>query len=78
MSAASGDVTLDYNGNPIRGYFEFTARKHSGRISAPFKFDKVEEYEQSGQTYEQKSFTREKDSPKIYLSTSSGRAALKK
>jgi DUF4097 and DUF4098 domain-containing protein YvlB len=78
MSAASGDVSLDYNGNDITGYFEFTARKRSGNISAPFDFDRVEEFEKHGQTYEQKSFTRGKDSPRIYLSTSSGSAILRK
>ena len=78
MSAASGDVRLDYNGNEITGYFEFTARKRSGTISSPFDFDNIEEFDKHGQTYELKSFTRAKDSPRIYLNTASGSAILKK
>jgi hypothetical protein len=78
LSAASGDVTLDYNGQPMNGYFELQARKYSGSITAPYPFDTEEEFERSGQTFEKKSFKRGDASPKITLQTSSGRAALKK
>ena len=77
LSAASGDVTLDYNGNDIKGYFEFTAKKRSGNIRSPIDFDNEEEYGRNGDEYVKKSFSRGGQSPKIYLSTTSGRASLK-
>ncbi|MCK4462321.1 MAG: DUF4097 family beta strand repeat protein [candidate division Zixibacteria bacterium] len=77
ISTASGSVTLDYNGNPIEGQFEFTARLRRGRITAPFDFDDEEEFERWGQDYVRKSFTRGSDSPLIAIETASGRATLK-
>jgi DUF4097 and DUF4098 domain-containing protein YvlB len=78
LSAASGDVTLDYNGNEVKGYFEFEARKRRGRITCPFDFDDEEEFEQWDQTYVRKSFSRKGNTPEIYLSTASGKIVLKK
>jgi len=78
LSAASGSVTLDYNGNPIKGYFEFTAKKRRGRIVSPIKFDNEEEFERNEQTYMRKSFTKGSSTPKVYISTASGRATLRK
>jgi DUF4097 and DUF4098 domain-containing protein YvlB len=77
LSTASGDVTLDYNGNEIKGYFEFTAKKRSGSIRSPIDFDKEEEYGRNGDEYVRKSFTRGGETPKIYISTASGRVTLK-
>lgn len=78
LSTASGDVLLDYNGNNVVGYFEFTARKGRGRIKAPFDFDQEEEFKRDRRTYLRKSFTRKGDSPVIHLSTASGKVELKK
>ena len=78
VSTASGDAILDYSGNELRGYFELTARKDKGDISAPVSFDREEEFEKHGRTYERKSFSTKGNSPKIIISTSSGKAALKK
>lgn len=78
LATASGDVTLDYNGNDVKGYFEFEAKKRGGRIVSPFDFDDEEEYERYDQKYVRKWFTRGSDSPKIYLSTASGKVVLKK
>jgi DUF4097 and DUF4098 domain-containing protein YvlB len=78
LSSASGNVTLDYNGNPIKGYFEFTARKRRGRIVSPVAFDKEEEFERHDRTYVRKSFTKGSGEPRIYIETASGRAILKK
>ncbi|UCH09863.1 MAG: DUF4097 family beta strand repeat protein [Fidelibacterota bacterium] len=83
LDAASGDVVLDYNGNPVTGYFEFTARKDRGRIVSPIKFDTEEEYEpgwgdgRHPVIYLRKTFTRGDKEPVILLSTSSGTAELK-
>lgn len=78
ISSASGDVVLDYNGNEVKGFFEFTARKRRGRIVCPFDFDEEEEFEENGDTYVRKSFSRKGDTPRVELSTASGRAELKK
>jgi DUF4097 and DUF4098 domain-containing protein YvlB len=78
LSTASGDVLLDYNGHRVAGYFEFTAKKDGGKIESPFRFDSEEEFEKNGRTYLRKSFSREGDSPEIYLKTASGRVELKK
>ncbi len=78
LASASGDVVLDYDGNEVKGYFEFTTRKRRGRIVCPFDFDKEEEYEDDGETYLRKSFTRGGDTPRIEISTASGKVVLKK
>ena len=78
LSSASGSVTLDYNGNTIKGYFEFTARKRRGRINSPIKFEDEEEFERHGQTYVRKSFSKGGKSPRIFLETASGKVTLKK
>lgn len=78
LSSASGDVVLDYNGNPVKGFFEFEARKRGSRIVCPFDFDNEEEFEQNDHTYVRKSFSRKGKTPVVQLSTSSGKAVLKK
>ncbi|MBD3179688.1 MAG: DUF4097 family beta strand repeat protein, partial [Candidatus Latescibacteria bacterium] len=78
LSTASGDVLLDYNGNRMVGYFELTARKGRGRIRAPFSFDREEEFKKNGRTYLRKSFSKNGDSPEIYLHTASGKVELRK
>lgn len=77
LSAASGRVTLDYQGNPIKGHFEFVAREDRGEIRAPFQFDDVEEFYRHNQKYIKKSVTLGAAAPKLYLSTASGSAVLK-
>ena len=77
ISTASGDVTLDYSGNDIKGYFEFSAKKRSGNIKSPIDFDREEEFGRNGDEYVKKSFTRGGGTPKIYISTASGRISLK-
>lgn len=78
LAAASGNVVLDYNGNPVNGWFEFRSRVDSGRIICPFAFDKEEVEEKWGKKYNVKSFKKRSDTPKIYIHTSSGTAELKK
>ncbi len=82
MSSASGDVVLDYDGNTVVGEFRFAARQRHGRIISPFKFDVEELSDIRGDRYYQdatmhKSFTLGKDTPRVYLRTSSGTAELK-
>lgn len=78
LASASGDAILDYNGNPIKGWFEFTALVEDGMIISPFKFDKEEIEEKWGKKYAVKSFKKGGDTPKIYIKTASGKAVLKK
>lgn len=77
LASASGDAILNYNGNPIKGWFEFRALSDKGDIISPFKFDKEETSEEWGKKYDVKSFRKDGDTPKIYIQTSSGEAVLK-
>lgn len=77
VSSASGSAIVDYGGSPIKGTFEFTAKKHDGEIDAPYAFDREEEFRRYGDRYILKSFTKETDSPLIKISTASGEAILK-
>jgi len=76
LASASGDAVLNYNGNAIYGYFEFSVKKNDGEIESPFKFDHEEIIIKYGQKYWKKSFTRKSKSPKIVIRTASGKAAL--
>jgi len=78
LASASGDAVLDYNGNPISGWFELTALVEDGMIISPFKFDKEEIEEKWGKRYAVKSFKIKSDTPKIYIKTATGKAVLKK
>jgi DUF4097 and DUF4098 domain-containing protein YvlB len=78
LSSASGDVLLDYNGNPVKGHFEFISRKGRGRITCPFDFEDEEEFEEHDHTYVRKSFSMKGEEPVIQLHTATGKAVLKK
>ncbi|HUV31778.1 MAG TPA: DUF4097 family beta strand repeat-containing protein [Acidobacteriota bacterium] len=79
LGSASGRASLDYNGNPVKGYFEFVAKVRHGRIVSPFDFDDEETYRRRGDRdeYVRKSFSRGGDSPVIEIRTASGRATLR-
>ena len=76
ISSASGDSRLSFNGHPIRGFIEMTAKAGRGRIKAPFKFDDEEFYYKWNDEYVTKSVTKGNARPKIEISTASGRAVL--
>ena len=77
LQTVSGDAVLDYGGAPISGNFSFYAQVHRGEIIAPFSFDREEQHEFEGHTYQLKSFSRTDDLPQILLRTDSGRAELR-
>ena len=77
VSVASGDATLDFNGNKITGTIEMTANKKRGKIIAPFKADNVVEFEEHRTAYIKKIF-KKGDKPMITIETASGKAILKK
>ena len=76
-SSASGDATVNFNGNPLEGYFELTVKLDGGRIVCPFKFDNEKEFARGHEAYVTKSFTKGKSAPKISISSASGRAELR-
>jgi hypothetical protein len=76
-SSGTGDAVVDMQGNPIQGYFEFSAQAKRGRIVSPVKFDKEEEYMEGDHKYLMKSFTKGKKSPRVYIKTGTGTAKLK-
>ncbi len=78
LSSASGDATLNYNGNALNGFYEFTAKVKKGKIISPIKFDKEEVIEKNGKKYDVKSFTKGNSTPVILIKTSSGVAKLVK
>jgi hypothetical protein len=76
-SSGTGDAVVEMQGNPIQGYFEFSAQARRGRIVSPVKFDKEEEYMEGDHKYLLKSFTKGKKSPRVYIKTGTGTAKLK-
>jgi hypothetical protein len=79
LNTASGDAILDYNGNSLSGYFEFSVKKSSGKIIAPFEFESEKEASKnSSDVYLVKSIKIGSDSPKISISTATGFAELRK
>jgi hypothetical protein len=77
LASASGNVVLNYNGNPIKGWFEFTALQEDGEIISPINFEKEEVEEKWGKKYDVKSFAKGGNKPKVYIKTASGKAVLK-
>jgi DUF4097 and DUF4098 domain-containing protein YvlB len=74
ISTVSGDATLDYNGNPVKGHFVFKGMVKN--FNCPFPFDEGDSSKYS--PFGKKSFTKDGDSPKIYLKAVSGELTLKK
>ncbi len=75
LSTVSGDITLDYNSNPIKGYFKFKGQK--GNISSPIPFENTEESD-SHNPFVKKYFKKDGDAPKISMESISGDLTLKK
>jgi len=78
LSTASGSATLDFNGKPMKGFFEMQCRVRRGRIIAPFAFDNEERFERYDQEYIKKTAKIKSDTPRIEISTASGRASVLK
>lgn len=73
MSTVSGDMTLDYNGNSVKGYFSFKGMK--GDIQSDVPFDSKDESKYN--PFTKKHFSKG-DSPKVSLKTVSGSITFKK
>lgn len=73
LAAVSGDVTLDYNGNPVTGYFEFNGQKDNISSDIPLEGKEKDGYSPFVTRYFNKG-----DSPKITLKAVSGDLIFKK
>jgi hypothetical protein len=78
IRSGTDDAVLEMKGKPITGYFEFTCHARKGKIVSPVKFDIEEEYEDGDNDYLRKSFTKGKDTPRVFIKTGTGTARLKK
>ena len=77
INSGTGDAVLDLDGMPLVGYFEFKTHARRGDIDCPVEFDKEERGGQDGEEYIRRSFTREKNTPRYFISTGTGTAELK-
>ncbi|MCI0470408.1 MAG: DUF4097 domain-containing protein [Candidatus Aminicenantes bacterium] len=73
LATVSGDITLDYNGNPVKGYFTFKGQKDN--ISSDIPFDGSDESKHN--PFATKYF-KKGESPQINLKTVSGDIKFKK
>ncbi len=78
LETASGNLELNYNGNPLKGKYEFTGGSHARSIEAPLEFDKEETFEKHGRKYVRKTVSVSGDEPVIIMETASGKITLKK
>ena len=74
IDTVSGDIVLDYNGKPVKGYFIFKGKKGDIDSEIPFENDHESKYS----PFVKKYFKKGGDSPKISLSTVSGNITFKK
>jgi DUF4097 and DUF4098 domain-containing protein YvlB len=72
LKTASGNLELNYNGNPLKGKFVFTANSRGGSIVAPFEFEKEETFKRHGREAVRKTVSFSGDTPVISLETASG------
>jgi len=74
MAVVSGDISLDYNGHPVKGSFTFKGMKDN--INSDVAFDDKEE---SGHSpFISRSFQKDGATPKISLKAVSGSISFKK
>lgn len=78
VSSASGNATLNFNGNPMAGNIEMRVRYNIGEIICPLKFENEREEFDGNQKYIIKSLTLGTESPLIRIHSASGKAILKK
>ncbi len=74
LHTVSGDILLDYNGNPIKGYFTFKGQKGNIDSAVPFETKDGSKYNPFVKAY----FKKGGDSPKVSMKTVSGDIKLKK
>ena len=75
LASASGNITLDYNGHPVKGYFEFKGKRRNINSDIPFD-NEDESYKYS--PFVTRYFKKGGGSPKISMKTVSGELEFKK
>jgi len=78
LSSGTGNATLDMQGMPLKGYYEFSTNARHGKIVCPVKFDGEEYYNGDESGSVRKWFQREGEYPRYYIETGTGKASLKK
>jgi hypothetical protein len=78
LSTASSAAVLSYQGNPVEGHFEFIARVGRGKIISPYPFDEEATFTEGGVEYHRKTVIRGKNTPRVVIRISSGKAELKR
>jgi len=73
LTTVSGDATLDYNGNPVTGYFEFNGQKDNISSDIP-----LEDKEKDSHSPFVTRYFNKGDSPRITLKAVSGDLIFKK
>ena len=76
LSTGSSTAILNYRGNDLEGEFVFVARRNSGRISSPVRFDEESTFTRDNRTYDIKSFATGRTGWQIKIETGSGKAEL--
>ncbi|MCP5104243.1 MAG: DUF4097 domain-containing protein, partial [bacterium] len=74
LATVSGNITLDYNGNAVKGYFEFKGQKGNIHSAVPFDNKDTSKYS----PFVKKYFKKGGDSPHVSLKTVSGKIEFKK
>jgi len=75
-SSGTGNATLIMNKSNLKGYFEFSANANHGRIDSPIDFDGEEIIDTGSERQLRKWFQKDKDTPRYYIKTGTGKAAL--
>lgn len=77
VTSGTGNAILDYQGNPLRGFFKFSAVQNTGLIVSPVNFENEYKIPNGNLYNEVKSFRIDsKDEPRINISTGTGLAKL--
>ena len=74
LHTVSGNIVLDYNGNPVNGYFNFKGQKGNIDSDIPFESKDGSKYNPFIKAY----FKKGGDSPEILMKTVSGEIQFKK
>jgi len=78
LNSGTDDAILDMDGQPIDGFFQFSAHARKGDIDSPIAFDREEEHENGDGIYMKKSFTRGNSKNRYFIGTGTGTAKLVK
>lgn len=80
LNSGTGDAMLSFGGQTISGDFEMSCSEKNGSISAPFDFDKTETVDNGGRNNKTlKKYAKVGEgTPKIKVSTGTGKASVKK